>query len=100
MLACIYCCLTALLSLTIQQKSILLRTQALAIIRRKPEGVSGEEYTRRLSLQLSQLQTDWRTKAVRLERELLRTRQELVNCQVARELGGQKESCEIYSQVH
>ena len=62
--------------------------------------MSGEEYTRRLSLQLSQLQTDWRTKAVRLERELLRTRQELVNCQVARELGGQKESCEIYSQVH
>ncbi|XP_064396125.1 meiosis-specific protein MEI4-like [Halichondria panicea] len=72
---------------------------ALAIIRRKPEGVSGEEYTRRLSRQLGQLQTDWRKKAVHLERELLRTRQELVNCQVAKELNQQKESCEIYSQV-
>ena len=60
--------------------------QALAIIRQKPEGVSAKDYTSHLALQFSQLQTNWRDKATQLERELLRTRQELATYQVRCEL--------------
>lgn len=62
--------------------------QALAIIRQKPEGVSAKDYTSRLALQFNQLQTNWREKATQLERELLRTRQELATFQVRCELVG------------
>ena len=56
--------------------------QAVAIIRQKPEGVCVRQYTERLALQFSQLQEDWRGKAVQLQRELLRTRQELTKFQI------------------
>lgn len=60
-------------------------TQAMAIIRQKPEGVSVREYTERLALQVSQLQLDWRDRAAQLQQELLRTRQELAKFQVQAE---------------
>ena len=44
--------------------------------------MSAREFTERLSLQFSQLQKDWKSKAEQLERELLRTRQALVRCQI------------------
>ena len=43
------------------------------------------EYTERLALQFSEMQQDWREKAQELERELLRTRQELARFQVQAE---------------
>ena len=55
--------------------------QALAILRQKPSGVSAREFTERLLLQFSQLQTSWKTQAEQLERELLRTRQDLIKLQ-------------------
>lgn len=36
--------------------------QAMAIIRQKPAELSAREFTERLALQFSQLQTDWRRK--------------------------------------
>lgn len=59
---------------------------AIAIIRQKPLGESVKDFTQQLSLQFSQLQTDWKTKATQLEAELLRARQELVECQLQTEL--------------
>lgn len=60
-------------------------TQALTIIRQKPEGVSSREYTEKLALQFSQLQADWRERALQLQQELLRTRQELTRFQIQAE---------------
>ena len=56
--------------------------QALAILRQKPVGIAAREFTERLSLQFSQLQTNWKSKAEQLERELLKTRQDLIKCQL------------------
>lgn len=56
--------------------------QALAIIRQKPEGVSAREYTERLALQFNDRQDNWKERATILERELLRTRQELLKFQI------------------
>ena len=60
--------------------------QALAILHQKPNGVSSREFTERLSLQFSQLQTNWRSRAEQLERELLRTRQDLIKFQLSSEV--------------
>ena len=60
--------------------------QALVILRQKPDGVSAREFTESLSLQFSQLQTNWKSRAEQLERELLRTRQELVKFQINSEV--------------
>ena len=43
--------------------------------------MSAREFTERLLLQFSQLQTSWKTQAEQLERELLRTRQDLIKLQ-------------------
>ena len=48
--------------------------------------MSAREFTERLSLQFSQLQTNWKSKAEQLERELLRTRQDLIKFQINSEL--------------
>ena len=56
------------------------------ILRQKPSGVSAREFTECLSLQFSQLQTDWKSRAEQLERELLRTRQDLVKFQISSEV--------------
>ena len=42
--------------------SLYMFLQAVAIIRQKPEGVSAREFTERLALQFSQLQTSWKEK--------------------------------------
>ena len=60
--------------------------QALAILHQKPEGVSALEFTERLSLQFSRAQTNWKGRVEQLERELLRTRQELMKCQIHSEI--------------
>ena len=60
--------------------------QAVAILRQKPSELSAKEFTDRLSLQFIQLQTNWKSKAEQLERELLRTRQDLVKCQIDSEI--------------
>ena len=48
--------------------------------------MSALEFTKRLALQFSHLQTNWKNKSDQLERELLRTRQELIKCQISSEL--------------
>ena len=68
--------------------------QALVIIRQKPEGVSSKEYTERLALQFSQLQVDWRERALQLQQELLRTRQELTTLQLQAETKNQTHNTE------
>ena len=60
--------------------------QALAILHQKPNGVSAREFTERLLLQFSQLQTNWKSRAEQLERELLRTRQDLIKFQINSEI--------------
>jgi hypothetical protein len=47
--------------------------------------MGSREYTERLALQFSQLQLDWRERAEQLQRELLRTRQELTRFQIQAE---------------
>ena len=48
--------------------------------------MSAREFTERLSLQFSQLQTNWKSRAEQLERELLRTRQDLIKFQINSEI--------------
>lgn len=55
---------------------------AIAILRQKPETVSAVDFTHDLALRLQGSEVRWRGRAHELERELLRTRQELVTCQL------------------
>ncbi|KAL5484467.1 hypothetical protein EMCRGX_G020975 [Ephydatia muelleri] len=68
---------------------------AIAIVRQKPNGMRVREYVENLALQFTQLQGNWRHKALKLEQELLCLRQELVQCQLRPQLRS-AESQEIH----
>ncbi|XP_071766411.2 meiosis-specific protein MEI4 [Centroberyx gerrardi] len=74
---------------------------AVAVIKNKPSGQSGREHAEALAGQLRSLDEGWRNKAQRLQREVLRLRQELLlakmtpNTQSAREAAGDDNTMDL-----
>ncbi|XP_070568688.1 meiosis-specific protein MEI4-like [Ptychodera flava] len=56
---------------------------ALAVIRGKPQDMTGEQYAQHLAEQIKQRDESWKDRAQTLERELLQSRQELVRCKLS-----------------
>lgn len=65
---------------------------AVAIIKSKPQGMSGREYAEALACKLRSQDESWKEKAQRLQQELLRLRQEVLIARVTSDMKSSTET--------